>query len=499
MTKLSRKSTRKSTRKRTRKNKLKTTIYSRKHGKNINAHYKRNAFPIGGHDNKTSFDIVKRYLYGEKNPAKNFITFVNTKGDYYQDKIHADTKNINFIDHQPYFKIKEMAQQMVHMMANLFKDKNYKKANGATTIGSSEAIYVSTIMHKYAWQERHNKKSCGKCNMIWSENTHINWDKAAAWNDIKARKIKLKHLNWTFGAEDVEKLINPNTISVICTICSTRSGQNDNVAEINSFLKAYYKRTGIFVPIHIDAAIGGFLAPFHAPKKLRWSFELEHVKSINVSFHKYGGTYAGLGMLVVKSDYKIPDKMRFFFDAEHMNLDDTKKVVNVEKHKWLKDTHSEGSSDVFEKINPAGNLDLQINFSKPSSQIASAFYILMKFGKKGYKKMIMRTLKTSKILGNYLNSLKNKHGEKVLIPVNEPYYPVLCFCLNDEHFPLKEILVHLSEKYGYSIPAYKMGSSHDIVLRLVFKHNVTIKQAKAFRKAWEKTCQLIYYNNDEYE
>ena len=146
LSKKNRKSNRKSTHKR--KNKLKTTIYTRKKGKNINAHYARDTFPSGGHDNKASFKIVKKYLYGEKNPAKNFITFVNTKGDYYQDKIHADTKNINFIDHQPYFKINEMAQQMVHMMANLFKDKNYKKANGATTIGSSEAIYVSTIMHK---------------------------------------------------------------------------------------------------------------------------------------------------------------------------------------------------------------------------------------------------------------------------------------------------------------------------------------------------------------
>ena len=54
-------------------------------------------------------------------------------------------------------------------------------------------------------------------------------------------------------------------------------------------LKKYYKETGIFIPIHIDAAIGGFLAPFTNPK-LIWDFKLSHVKSINVSFHKFGGT-----------------------------------------------------------------------------------------------------------------------------------------------------------------------------------------------------------------
>lgn len=495
--------TRKKHQKTKRKYKLKTTNYTKKnHPKNIKIHFKKKTFPNEQHTNKQSFDIVKKYLYGDKNPDKNYITFVNTTGDYYQDKIHNDTKNINFIDHQPYFKMEEMAQQMVHMMANLFKDKNYKQAKGATTIGSSEAIYVSTIMHKYAWKERNNNKSTNKCNMIWSENTHINWDKAARWNDVMARKIKLKHLNWTFGAEEVKKRINSNTISVICTICSTRTAQNDKVEEINNFLKQYYKKTGIFIPIHIDAAIGGFLAPFHSPKSLKWNFELEHVKSINVSFHKYGGTYAGLGMLVVKSDYKIPDKMKFFFDAEHLNLKDTKRYNKLQKHHWLKNKKQRGhhsNPNHLKQLDSKGHLDLQINFSKPSSQVAAAFYVFMKLGHDGYRKRIMKCLRTSKIVGTYLNSLKNKSGKKVLLQTNEPYYPVISFYLKDENFPLKEILVHLSDKYGYSIAAYKMGISEDIVFRLVFKHNVSVKEAKKFRDAWEKTCNLIYYNNDEYK
>ena len=472
---------------------------------------KKDMFPTTGHPGNKAYSMTKNYLRGQKIPDKNYITYVNTSADYYQNKLNSETRNINFIDHQPYFKTYEMAQQMVHMMANLFNDKNYTKAHGATTIGSSEAIYVSTVLHKYAWEDRNNKNASNICDMIWSENTHINWDKAARWNDIKTtNKIKLKHMKWVFGAEEVEKNINPNTIAVICTLANTRTAQNDNIEEINTFLKKYHKKTGIFVPIHIDAAIGGFLAPFYSPKKLKWDFELEHVKSINVSFHKYGGTYAGMGMLVVKSDYKIPEKMKFFFDAEQLNLKPTltkKERMKIKDQsvatdakivsKEIADGHASGLL-ALKKPDPSDHVDLQINFSKSSSQITSAFYNFMKLGKSGYKKRILKCIERSKIISDYLNSLKSKEGKQILIQVNEPYYPVLAYYLNDNTFPLSEILTLISQKYGYSLAGYIMGSSGDTVFRLVFKHNVSQKEAIEFLNIWKKVINKVYYDSDVY-
>src|SRR5207253_7255966 len=45
---------------------------------------------------------------------------------------------------------------------------------------------------------------------------------------------------------------------------------------------------------HVDAASGGFLAPFCAPD-LVWDFRLPRVKSINTSGHKYGLAPLGCG------------------------------------------------------------------------------------------------------------------------------------------------------------------------------------------------------------
>ena len=441
-------------------------------------------FPKHGLNAKKAFDVLQYSLKGDKNPDKNFITFVNTQPEKYMDKIYNMTKNINFIDHEPYYKEVDIVHDMVKMMAHLYKDPVYGKAKGMTTVGSSEAIYVSTVFHKFYWEEHHKKKAANHCNMIWSENTHYNWDKAARWNDIQENKIKMKHLKWTFGAEDVKKRITPNTIAVVCSLCTTRTGQNDDIEGINNFLKDYKKKTGVFIPIHVDAAIGGFLAPFYSPRNLKWNFELEHVKTINVSLHKYGGIYSGIGMILIKSDYKIPEKMKFNFTAaDNFSLQSGKK-------KYF-DPHSE-----HPKKDNADKYDLHINFSKSSSQITSAYYMLLKLGIDGYKKQIEMCLQHSKKIVNYLTALKNTKGHFIFLKVSEPYYPNIAFYLQDDDFPLKEVITDLDEKYGYSIAAYKMGETKDIVFRLVFKYNITEKKAQnllhALKKVISKNIKMLH-------
>ena len=122
----------------------------------------------------------------------------------------------------------------------------------------------------------------------------------------------------------------------------------------------------------------------------------------------------------------------------------------------------------------------------------------MRLGKSGYKKRILKCIKHSKIVSDYLNSLKSKNGKQVLIQVNEPYYPVLAYYLNDDTFPLSEILTLISKKYGYSVAGYIMGSSGDTVFRLVFKHNVTKEDATKFLNIWKKVINTVYYDSDVY-
>ena len=61
------------------------------------------------------------------------------------------------------------------------------------------------------------------------------------------------------------------------------------------------ERTGLDIPIHVDAASGGFIAPFAYPN-LKWSFDVKRVVSINTSGHKFGLVYAGLGWILWRDE-----------------------------------------------------------------------------------------------------------------------------------------------------------------------------------------------------
>jgi len=511
-----------------------TTLYLRKGRKFTRKHhYKRKAadleFPEKGISGPEAFLKVREQLVGDNEPQRNLITFVSVKAlDKYQNKIMHDLRNVNFIDTEVYPRVKRMEQEMVRMMGNLFRDQNSKHCTGISTIGSSEAIYVGTLLHKFKWEERHNRVAHPKLNAIYSFNTHVNWDKATRWNYIQAKKVLPKAndpSSYIFGAEEVKKRIDKNTVCVICTLATTRTGQNDKVYEINTFLEEYHKKTGIFVPIHIDAAIGGFLAPFLKPS-LVWDFRLSHVKSINVSFHKFGGTFAGMGMIVVASDYTLPAKFRFTFNVEKTASSLSDKLTAKETN-FLADPHTNpnakllgkplresskaltkkekerGFSSATSKSSPpdkvvrregagggfAGQLDdWYINFSKPSAQIVTAYYLLNRLGFEGYKKRLGDCLKVADFVSDYINGIQSFQAGKRLVfkQINEPYYPEIAFKLEDPTFPLRKILAELEKDDGYSVAAYKMDpTTPDVVFRLVIKPNFEMGDAKKFIRGLE--------------
>lgn len=56
--------------------------------------------------------------------------------------------------------------------------------------------------------------------------------------------------------------MHPVLVGVFLTLGSTFTGHYDPVLEVANYLDAYEARTGINIPIHVDAASGGFVAPF---------------------------------------------------------------------------------------------------------------------------------------------------------------------------------------------------------------------------------------------
>jgi len=102
--------------------------------------------------------------------------------------------------------------------------------------------------------------------------------------------------------EEALKRCDENTIGVVPTLGVTFTGQFEPVHALSYALDQYQEATGLDVPIHVDGASGGFLAPFCMPG-LVWDFRLPRVKSINASGHKFGLAPLGVGWVVWNSNH----------------------------------------------------------------------------------------------------------------------------------------------------------------------------------------------------
>ena len=100
---------------------------------------------------------------------------------------------------------------------------------------------------------------------------------------------------------ELEKYVDENTIGVVAIMGVTYTGMYEPVAEIAKALDQIQADTGLDIPIHVDGASGGMIAPFLQPD-LEWDFRVERVASISTSAHKYGLVYPGLGWVVWRTD-----------------------------------------------------------------------------------------------------------------------------------------------------------------------------------------------------
>ena len=304
---------------------------------------------------------------------------------------------------------------------------------GTATIGSSEAIMLGLLAHKWTWRER--KKAEGKPydkpNIVMGADVHTVWEKFARYFDVELKLIPLREDLYTITAEDVMGEIDENTIAVGAVIGTTFTGQMDPIKEINDMLINIWNDKGWDIPIHVDGASGGFIAPFLYPDLL-WDFRLEQVKSINVSGHKYGLVYPGIGWIIFKDKSDIPDDL----------------VFNIN---YL-----------------GGNMsNYSLNFSKGSSTIIAQYYNFIRLGFNGYKD-IMDVMNFN---AKYLAYELDKTGKFEIINKKIPF-PLVTVKLKDADFTVFQLSKKLREK-GWIIPAYTLPSNADniAVMRMVIKEN----------------------------
>ncbi|KAI5455562.1 pyridoxal phosphate-dependent transferase [Mariannaea sp. PMI_226] len=186
-------------------------------------------------------------------------------------------------------------------------------------------------------------------------------------------------------------------------------GEYEDVKAINDLLV----ERNIDVPIHVDAASGGFVAPFVVPD-LEWDFRCEKVVSINVSGHKYG--------LVYPSSFTL-------------------------------------------------------NFSKGASQVIGQYYQLIRLGKHGYRAIMSNLTRTADYLTETLERkgfviMSERSGAGLPLVAFRFRTPEEGGSA-ERHYDEFALAHHLRSR-GWVVPAYTMAPNSNVkMLRVVVREDFT--------------------------
>jgi glutamate decarboxylase len=369
-------------------------------------------------------------------PERNLATFVTTWMEPEAQQVIAENLHRNFIDHAEYPQMAEIEQRCIRMLASLYNAPG--ETTGARTQGSSEAIMLGALSLKWKWRERREAAGKGteRPNLVFGGDVHVVWEKFCRYFDVEPRIVPLQPHKFTIGPEDVEPHVDENTIGVAAVLGTTFTGHSDDIEGINRMLLDLKERTGLDVPLHVDAASGGFVWPFLYPDR-EWDFRLEQVRSINVSGHKFGMVYPGIGWLIFRETADLADDLVFY-------------------ENYL------GKTDAT----------FTLNFSTGSAMVLAQYYNLIRLGREGYRFTIGAMEKNAKFLAERIQEI----GPFELIAPHEEQLPLVAFKLADE-VPYDEfdIAWQVAAERGWMLPAYTMPPKADHVkmLRALVKLNLS--------------------------
>jgi glutamate decarboxylase len=419
-------------------------------------HMPRHRMPEGSASPNGVYRHIHDQLMLDGSSRLNMATFVTTWMEPEAEALMAETFDKNMIDKDEYPVTADIERRCVNIVADLFHAPPAGNAVGVSTIGSSEAVMLAGMAMKWRWRQSRGEPALGSSaipNMVMGSNVQVVWEKFCRYWDVEARYVPMEHGRYTIDADGVMDRVDENTIGVIPILGTTYTGEFEPIEEVHDRVVAYNEENGLDIPIHVDAASGGFVAPFLHPD-LEWDFRLPQVKSINVSGHKYGLTYPGIGFVVWRSEEDLPEELVF-----HVN-------------------YLGGDMPTF-----------TLNFSRPGNQIVGQYYNFLRLGREGYTQ-IMEVLRD---VAMHISGAIAGMGPFEVVSDGSAI-PVLAFKLRDDVDSYT--VFHVSDelrRHGWQVPAYTMpeNATDVAVLRVVVREGFDMDLADALITDLSKTVEHL--------
>ena len=390
---------------------------------------------------QTAYELISSDLLLDGQARLNLATFVTTWMPQVAKLLMGETADKNMIDKDEYPQTAAIESRCVNILARLWNSPEHDQATGCSTTGSSEACMLGGLALKWRWRQRMEKagKPTDRPNLVMGVNVQVCWEKFCRYWDVEPRTVPMEGDRFHLGADEAVELCDENTIGVVAILGSTFDGSYEPVKEIAAALDRLESEKGIYVPVHVDAASGGFVAPVLQPE-LEWDFRLDRVQSINASGHKYGLVYPGVGWAIWRNEDALPRDL--VFDVNYLG----------------------GHMPTF-----------ALNFSRPGSEVVAQYFMFTTLGREGYR----RVMQGAQDVATYLSSEIAKMGPYNLISEGREL-PVFAFALAPEveNYSVFDLSDRLRQR-GWLVPAYTFPENRQdlSVLRIVVRAGMNMDMA----------------------
>ncbi len=389
----------------------------------------------------TAYEYISNELLLDGQARLNLATFVTTWMPSIAGRLMAETAEKNMIDKDEYPQTAEIEARCVNILADLWNSPESASATGCSTTGSSEAAMLAGLALKWRWRERMKAagKPTDKPNLVTGINVQVCWEKFCRYWDVEPKLVPMEGDRYHLDAEHAAAYCDENTIGVVSVLGSTFDGSYEPVKEIAAALDKLQDEKGLDVPLHVDGASGGFVAPFIQPK-LEWDFRIPRVQSINASGHKYGLVYPGVGWAIWRDKEALPKDL--IFDVNYLG----------------------GHMPTF-----------SLNFSRPGSEVIAQYLMFVGLGHAGYRRVIEGTHEVAMHLSKEISEI----GPYELLSDGSEL-PVFAFTLKQEieNYTVFDVSERLRQ-HGWLVPAYTFPENRQdlSVLRIVVRAGMNMDMA----------------------
>jgi glutamate decarboxylase len=382
--------------------------------------------------------LVRDELIFDGNSRLNLATFCTTWVEPEVRQLMGECVDKNMIDKDEYPQSAEIESRCVHILADLWHSPQAGNTIGCSTTGSSEAAMLGGLALKWRWRKRRaaTGKPADKPNLVCGP-VQVCWHKFARYFDVELREIPLERDATGMRPHQLRDFCDENTIGVVPTLGITFTGSYEPVKEICAALDTLQKEKGLDIPVHVDAASGGFIAPFIQPE-LEWDFRLARVKSINTSGHKYGLAPLGVGWVIWRDSAELPEELIFRVD------------------------YLGGDMPTF-----------ALNFSRPGGEIIAQYYNFIRYGRDGYRRIQQACVDTARFLAGEIAAM----GPFTVLYDGNGGLPAVSYTLKDPAacgFTLYDLSDHLRMR-GWQIASYPLPANRQdtVVQRVMIRYGVS--------------------------